>query len=73
VTPLFDALSACSALHASLLPSGEPSNFFGFADDDDDDDEWEDDQFDDADEPAGGRVRSDFHSGGGPGARFQPY
>jgi nucleotide-sensitive chloride channel 1A len=21
----------------------------------------------------GGRVRSDFHSGGGPGARFAPY
>ncbi|KLT41874.1 hypothetical protein CC85DRAFT_286116 [Cutaneotrichosporon oleaginosum] len=72
LTPLFDALSACSALHASLLPSGEPSNFFGFADEEDDD-EWEDDQFDDADEPAGGRVRSDFQSGGGPGARFQPY
>jgi hypothetical protein len=21
----------------------------------------------------GGRVRSDFHSGGGPGSRFRPY
>ncbi|GMK55658.1 hypothetical protein CspeluHIS016_0207140 [Cutaneotrichosporon spelunceum] len=59
LTSLFDALSACSALHASRLPSGEPSSFFGFADDDDDDDEWEDDQFNDADEPAGGRLVTD--------------
>lgn len=76
MTSLFDALSACSALHASLMPSGEPSSFFGFEDDDDEwDEDAEDGAFDDADEEhhGGGRVRSDFHSGGGPGARFQPY
>lgn len=75
MTPLFDALSQCSALHASTLPSGEVSSFFGFGDDDDDDDEWdetEDGAFEDAEE-GGGRVRSEFHSGGGPQARFQPY
>ncbi|TYJ54961.1 hypothetical protein B9479_004373 [Cryptococcus floricola] len=46
---LFAALSQCSALHASLLPNGEPSNFFGFGADDSDD-EGEDGQWDDADE-----------------------
>ncbi|WVQ85399.1 hypothetical protein IAT38_007564 [Cryptococcus sp. DSM 104549] len=72
--PLFQALSNCSALHDSLLPSGEPSSFFGFGGDDDDDFEGEDGQWEDADEEEGpGRVRSDFHSGGGPGARFRPY
>lgn len=71
VESLFQALSTCSALHASLLPSGEPSSFFGM----DDDDDEEDGAFDDADDQpvAAGRVRSDFHSGGGPEARFQPY
>ncbi|KAK8865882.1 hypothetical protein IAR55_001030 [Kwoniella newhampshirensis] len=73
--PLFQALSSCSALHASLLPNGEPSSFFGFnADDDDDDDgQWEDADEDDDGGNGQGRVRSDFHSGGGPGARFRPY
>ncbi|WWC86226.1 uncharacterized protein L201_001099 [Kwoniella dendrophila CBS 6074] len=78
---LFQALSFCSALHDSVLPNGEPSSFFGFGgeqDDDDEEDEDEDDgQWEDADEdPNGngaGRVRSDFHSGGGPQARFRPY
>ncbi|BEJ15717.1 hypothetical protein CspHIS471_0503220 [Cutaneotrichosporon sp. HIS471] len=64
LTPLFEALSACSALHASRLPTGETSSFFGFADDEDDDAEWEDDQFDDADEPAGGRL--DTNKNGAP-------
>lgn len=76
VEGLFSALSACSALHDSVLPNGEPSSFFGFGDDDDDEDDEEGDDgaFDDAeDEGAGGRVRSDFHSGGGPGARYRPY
>lgn len=85
VETLFQALSACSALHASLMPNGEPSSFFGSGGfgDDDDDDEGEDGQWDDAEDPdadangaadgTAGRVRSDFHSGGGPGARFRPY
>lgn len=77
VRPLFSALSHCSGLHASLLPSGEPSSFFGFSDNPDGpEDEWEDadDAMEDAEEDTeGGRVRSDFHSGGGPGARFRPY
>lgn len=67
------ALSNCSALHDSLLPSGEPSNFFGFGMDDDEDDDDEEYDENDQDGASGGRVRSDFHSGGGPGARFQPY
>ncbi|WVR05857.1 hypothetical protein IAU60_002883 [Kwoniella sp. DSM 27419] len=84
--PLFSALSFCSALHASLLPSGEPSSFFGFGGEDSDggeDGQWEDADVDidggeDEDMDGdigtdGGRVRSDFHSGGGPGARFRPY
>jgi nucleotide-sensitive chloride channel 1A len=61
-------------MHDSLLPSGEPSSFFGFGDDDDeyeDDDEDMDDN--DANGSEAGRVRSDFHSGGGPGARYAPY
>jgi nucleotide-sensitive chloride channel 1A len=81
VQSLFSALSQCSALHDSLLPNGEPSSFFGFGDmaegpDDEDDDEgWEDDmdQTEGDSGVDGGRVRSDFHSGGGPGARFRPY
>ena len=78
VQPLFAALSQCSALHMSLLPNGEPSSFFGFGDmDDGPDDEWEgeeeDEEEQDGEEDQGGRVRSDFHSGGGPGARFRPY
>lgn len=81
VSPLFEALSDCSALHASLMPSGEPSSFpffppneDGTFDDDDDEGEWEDDA-DQGENGNGdmGRVRSDFHSGGGPGARFRPY
>lgn len=75
VEPLFQALSQCSALHASLLPNGEPSSFFGFAGDES---EGEDGQWDDAPEDddgvnGPGRVRSDYHSGGGPEARFRPY
>ncbi|KGB77690.2 chloride channel nucleotide-sensitive 1A [Cryptococcus deuterogattii R265] len=45
--PLFQALSQCSALHASLLPNGEPSSFFGFGGDES---EGEDGQWDDAPE-----------------------
>ena len=75
VQPLFSALSQCSALHASRLPSGEESSFFGFGDSPDGPDD--DEAFDDADEDGeggeGGRVRSDFHSGGGPESRFRPY
>ncbi|WRT64104.1 uncharacterized protein IL334_001033 [Kwoniella shivajii] len=84
--PLFQALSSCSALHDSLLPNGEPSSFFGFGGDDDaegyDDGQGQDGQWEDADEDdedgngnanGAGRVRSDFHSGGGPQARFRPY
>lgn len=75
--PLFAALSRCSALHASLLPSGEPSSFFGGgewygADGEFDNAEGDEDDEDD-DEEHGGRVRSDFQSGGGPAARFRPY
>lgn len=71
---VFNALSSCSALHASLLPSGEPSSFFGGGEWYGADGEFENaDEEDDEDEGSGGRVRSDFHSGGGPGARFQPY
>ena len=75
VRPLFTALSECSALHASLLPNGDESSFFGFAGDDDDEDDDGAEAFEDADEDGGegGRVRSDFHSGGGPHARFRPY
>ena len=84
VSPLFEALSDCSALHASLMPSGEPSSFPFFPPnedgsfDDADDDEWEDDadgnmENGNGNGEEGGRVRSDFHSGGGPGARFRPY
>lgn len=72
--PLFGALSRCSALHESLLPDGTPNNFFGFAGDSDD--EEEDDDDDEEEQGDGGeigRVRSDFHSGGGPDARFRPY
>lgn len=80
--PLYYALSDCSALHDSLLPNGQPSSFPFFDPEDDDE------AFQDADEDGdaagedtdmngdgvnGGRVRSDFHSGGGPGARFRPY
>ncbi|WVW82252.1 hypothetical protein I302_104258 [Kwoniella bestiolae CBS 10118] len=75
---LFQALSFCSALHDSLLPNGEPSSFFGFGGgDDDEEEEGEEGQWEDAEEGAdgngAGRVRSDFHSGGGPQARFRPY
>jgi nucleotide-sensitive chloride channel 1A len=44
-------------------------------DDEDDDEGWEDDmdQTEGDSGVDGGRVRSDFHSGGGPGARFRPY
>jgi nucleotide-sensitive chloride channel 1A len=80
VNTLFQALSQCSALHQSLLPSGESSNFFGLPNDDDEDDDgaWEDAMDQDGGEGReeggeGGRVRSDFLSGGGPGARFRPY
>lgn len=69
------------------MPSGEPSSFPFFPPnedgsfDDGDDDEWEEDDGGDGDMQngngngvdEGGRVRSDFHSGGGPGARFRPY
>ncbi|WVQ97358.1 hypothetical protein IAU59_004470 [Kwoniella sp. CBS 9459] len=69
---LFQALSSCSALHASLLPNGEPSSFFGFGDDDDD--EYDDGQWEDAAEDDGtadgGRVRNGQN---GPSARFRPY
>lgn len=70
VQPLFTALSRCSALHESLLPDGTPNNFFGFADDSEDE---EDDEEDEGADGQIGRVRSDFHSGGGPEARFRPY
>ena len=68
-----------------MLPNGEPSSFFGFGDmAEGPDDEWEEDEVDggngeggdgdgDGDGADGGRVRSDFHSGGGPAARFRPY
>ncbi|WOO78429.1 Obg-like ATPase 1 [Vanrija pseudolonga] len=59
---LFSALSACSALHDSVLPNGEPSSFFGFGDDDDDDEEDDDGAFDDAEDGedgAGGRDGAD--------------
>lgn len=77
MSPLFEALSDCSALHASLLPSGEPSSFPFFPPNEDgtfdDEDDDEEDEWQDGDMENGGRVRSDFHSGGGPGARFRPY
>ena len=84
VKDLFDALSRCSALHDSLLPSGEPSSFFGAFGDMADGPDLSDDELDGDDEDVdgdgqaggegeGGRVRSDFHSGGGPGARYTPY
>jgi nucleotide-sensitive chloride channel 1A len=77
VSPLFEALSDCSALHDSLLPSGETSSFPFFPGDDDDEEyEDEDEEMDGEANGEGGeagRVRSDFHSGGGPGARFRPY
>ncbi|WVF70565.1 hypothetical protein IAT40_005356 [Kwoniella sp. CBS 6097] len=75
--PLFQALSSCSALHASLLPNGEPSSFFGGFGGGDDDDEYDDDgeqgQWEDAAEDGtadGGRVRNGQN---GPSARFRPY
>lgn len=71
VQPLFAALSRCSALHASLLPDGTPNNFFGLADDSEDEEDGDND--DDAADGEIGRVRSDFHSGGGPDARYRPY
>ena len=80
VSPLFEALSDCSALHDSILPNGETSSFPFFPPGEDDEDEgedWEDDEEGmngDGDAAEGtGRVRSDFHSGGGPGNRFRPY
>ncbi|KAL1407727.1 hypothetical protein Q8F55_007160 [Vanrija albida] len=54
VEGLFAALSACSALHDSVLPNGEPSSFFGFGDDDDEEDD-DDGAFDDAEDGEGGR------------------
>lgn len=65
-----------------FFPPNEDGSF-----DDADDDEWEDDADGDMENgngngngngsgtngEEGGRVRSDFHSGGGPGARFRPY
>lgn len=71
VQPLFTALSRCSALHESLLPDGTPNNFFGL--DDDDEEEDDEDEEEGQDDGEIGRVRSDFHSGGGPEARFRPY
>ncbi|WVO17846.1 hypothetical protein L204_105544 [Cryptococcus depauperatus] len=60
---LFQALSQCSALHASLMPNGEPQSFFGdFAEDDENDGQWDDAPDDDA--PGGdgqnepGRVKT---------------
>jgi hypothetical protein len=76
VQPLFNALSFCSALHDSLLPNGQTSTFpFFDNDDEDDNDAWEDGDARMNGEGGGeaGRVRSDFHSGGGPAARFRPY
>lgn len=81
VEGLFAALSSCSALHDSLLPSGEPSSFGFFPahddidDEDEDDGGWEEDAEgqEDGGDGGPGRVRSDFRSGGGPQARFRPY
>ncbi|ORX34301.1 regulator of volume decrease after cellular swelling-domain-containing protein [Kockovaella imperatae] len=90
VQDLFNAMSHCSGLHDSLLPSGEPSSFFGGFGDMPNGPEDEEDQYEDGDEEEqegdesrvgqpgedegeAGRVRSDFHSGGGPGARYRPY
>lgn len=88
VSSLFNAIADCSALHASLLPNGQPSSFPFMDSMEDNEDAWEDADEDDdaivadADLEAGegedeggeaGRIRSDFHSGGGPGARFRPY
>lgn len=75
VEPLFQALSQCSALHDSLLPNGEPSSFFGFGGDESEgeDGQWDDAPEDDDSTSGPGRVRSDYHSGGGPEARFRPY
>nr|XP_019014979.1 uncharacterized protein I206_01067 [Kwoniella pini CBS 10737]OCF53760.1 hypothetical protein I206_01067 [Kwoniella pini CBS 10737] len=75
---LFSALSFCSALHDSILPNGQTSSFFGFnqdQDEDDDDNDVEEGQWEDANEEqqGQGRVRSNFHSGGGPQSRFRPY
>jgi nucleotide-sensitive chloride channel 1A len=58
------------------LPNGETSSFPFFPpgegdEDEEDDEEWEEDG--DEEMNGTGRVRSDFHSGGGPGARFRPY
>ncbi|ORY28994.1 regulator of volume decrease after cellular swelling-domain-containing protein [Naematelia encephala] len=56
--PLFQALSDCSALHASLLPNGEPSSFFGFGDQmdgPDDQGDWEDDD-EEPEDDQGGRI-----------------
>lgn len=79
VSPLFEALSGCSALHDSLLPSGETSSFPFFPPgEEEDDEEWEEEDDQSGGQANGngngdGRVRSGFHSGGGPGARFRPY
>jgi nucleotide-sensitive chloride channel 1A len=80
VQPLFSALSQCSALHLSQLPADQGNSFFGFGNMDDGSDDDEDGDWDDVEngqeegpEGDGGRVRSDFHSGGGPEARFRPY
>lgn len=84
VQPLFDALATCSAINDSPNPNGQTSHFpFIDNDDDEDNDEAWEDADEDADDQAnggegavggeGGRIRSDFHSGGGPGARFRPY
>lgn len=86
VRPLFDALSFCSNLHDSLLPNGQTSHFPFFDNDDEDNDGAWEDADEDGDIPMNGggatgsgeggdagRVRSDFHSGGGPAARFRPY
>lgn len=82
--PLFSALSQCSALHLSQIPPDQANSFFGFGDMDDGPDDEDEDEDDDGEggwedvnggdeEEQGGRVRSDFHSGGGPEARFRPY
>ena len=59
------------------MPNGEPSSVFGFGDmaDGPEDEEWEDEEEEEEQANGGepGRVRSDFHSGGGPEARFRPY
>lgn len=71
VEPLFLALSHCASLHPSLEPNGEPTSFFGGAFSSGDEDS--EPEADPAEDGEAGRVRSDFHSGGGPGARYRPY